>query len=651
MQLLKLFFFILILICDGKQIIEKLFTHLEHTISMLQDSSKSSNDVWFSLPKSKYSDPEWFVPLQRLLSCSNTTKIIMTQSPDANPVLKIIDELPVPFVVVMFVNQSSTMFLKWFAELTKAYMRTKIILITELETPSQISGLMKVLPNIEVFHVLYLTYSQKRNVLQPMTFHPFLQTLKVHSIDDLKNFFPNYQKNYHGKQVNVSCMLASPFVESSLTNNQAAGIDIRLLSTFGRVHNILFNVIVSFQTKNSAIQFHKKATESRSVIWLNRLRWRSFKKFEVPVPDLIEYVIIAPRGTPLTIPEIFLRPLTFASWMLLLVIVLVSFLVMWNTGQYFRNDLILLPFCGIERYNLNETRALEKMIVVGLMVFYFLIQSGYESIIISLISEVPFHPDIETLDHLREKSMPVILYDRENQEFFKTLLEEKNITVILDSSDLFTSVRSNVSMVHNRQSAMNIIHHPLNYDSSYNRKKYSILKDSFVPHPTSFTFFKRSMMQEIFHMHVLTVFESGLLLVWYSQRQQRNTKHTNIEGGNEDGDIVKFDDLAPFWAVIGIGWTLSVVVFMLERFTNLSMELKLKAPHLKAVGNQPEKQKRKRRAHNDILPEYAFISANDKVLRRTNVISSFSSPNKQCLAFLDHPFAVRSSFHLFTKSV
>ncbi|XP_040161481.1 uncharacterized protein LOC120899558 [Anopheles arabiensis] len=153
---------------------------------------------------------------------------------------------------------------------------------------------------------------------------------------------------------------------------------------------------------------------------------------------------------------------------------------MWNTGQYFRNDLILLPFCGIERYNLNETRALEKMIVVGLMVFYFLIQSGYESIIISLISEVPFHPDIETLDHLREKSMPVILYDRENQEFFKTLLEEKNIT-----------------------------------------------------------------------------------------RQQRNTKHTNIEGGNEDGDIIKFDDLAPFWAVIGIGWTLSVVVFMLERFTNL----------------------------------------------------------------------------------
>ncbi|XP_061519142.1 uncharacterized protein LOC133394128 [Anopheles gambiae] len=167
--------------------------------------------------------------------------------------------------------------------------------------------------------------------------------------------------------------------------------------------------------------------------------WRVFKKYEVPVPDLIEYVIIAPRGAPLTIPEIFLQPLTFASWMLLLVIVVISFLVMWNTGQYFRNDLILLPFCGIERYNLNETRAMEKMIVVGLMVFYFLIQSGYESIIISLISE----------------------------------------------------------------------------------------------------------------------------------RQQRNKKHTNIEGGIEDGDIVKFGDLAPFWAVIGIGWTLSIVVFMLERFTNL----------------------------------------------------------------------------------
>nr|XP_049464085.1 uncharacterized protein LOC125907199 [Anopheles coluzzii] len=187
--------------------------------------------------------------------------------------------------------------------------------------------------------------------------------------------------------------------------------------------------------------------------------------------------------------------------MLVLVIVLFSFLVMWNTGQYFRNDLILLPFCGIERYNLNETRALEKMIVVGLMVFYFLIQSGYESIIISLISEVPFHPDIETLDHLREKSMP------------------------------------------------------------------------------------RSMMQEIFHKHVVTVFESGLFLRWYSHRQHMYTTRTSKEGENEDGDIVKFNDLAPFWAVVGIGWTLSIVVFMLERFTNLSMELKLKAPHIKRIEN------------------------------------------------------------------
>uniref|UniRef100_A0A6E8WD25 Ionotropic glutamate receptor L-glutamate and glycine-binding domain-containing protein n=1 Tax=Anopheles coluzzii TaxID=1518534 RepID=A0A6E8WD25_ANOCL len=580
MQVLKLFFFVLIPLCDGKQIIEKIFKHIEHTISMLQDSSTSSNHVWFSLPKSEHIDPEWFVPLQRLLSCSNTTKIIMTQSPDANPILKIVDELTPPFVLILFVLRPDVFFINWFVELTKAYMRTKIILIIELDTPSQISGLIKGLPNVEIYHVLYLTYNQKRHTIQPMTFHPFLQTLKVHSVDDFQHFFPNYQRNYYGKQVNVSCMLAIPFIESSFTNSRVAGIDIHLLSTFASVHNIQFNVIVSFHPKKGAMKFLRKATESRSVIWLNRVTWKVYTKYGVPVPDLIEFVIIAPRGAPLTIPEIFLRPLTFASWMLVLVIVLFSFLVMWNTGQYFRNDLILLPFCGIERYNLNETRALEKMIVVGLMVFYFLIQSGYESIIISLISEVPFHPDIETLDHLREKSMPVILYDRENQDFFKTLLEEKNITVIVDSSSMFTNLGSNVSMVHNKRSALNMIHFSGFYDLKYNRKKYSILQDSFAPHPACFTFFKRSMMQEIFHKHVTTVFESGLFLHWYSHRQHMYTTRTSKEGENEDGDIVKFNDLAPFWAVVGIGWTLSIVVFMLERFTNISMELKLKAPQL-----------------------------------------------------------------------
>ena len=166
-----------------------------------------------------------------------------------------------------------------------------------------------------------------------MTFHPFLQTLKVHSVDDFQHFFPNYQRNYYGKQVNVSCMLAIPFIESSLTNSRVAGIDIHLLSTFASVHNIQFNVIVSFHPKKGAMKFLRKATESRSVIWLNRVTWKVYTKYGVPVPDLIEFVIIAPRGTPLTIPEIFLRPLTFASWMLVLVIVLFSFLVMWLMFQ------------------------------------------------------------------------------------------------------------------------------------------------------------------------------------------------------------------------------------------------------------------------------------------------------------------------------
>ena len=478
------------------------------------------------------------------------------------------------------------MFLNWLLELKNRHMRTKIILIIDLETLSEISGLMKGLPNVEIYHVLYLTYSQQRNIIQLMTFHPFLQTLKVHSVDDFQHFFPNYLKNYHRKQVNVSCMLAAPFIESSSKKLQATGIDIRLLSSFGRVHNIQFNALLSFHSRKRAFHFHKKAIESGSVIWLNRLTWKKLSKYEILLPDLIDFVIIAPRGAPLTIPEIFLRPLTFASWMLVLVIVLVSFLVMWNTGQYFRNDLILLPFCGIERYNLNETRELEKMIVVGLMVFYFLIQSGYESIIISLISEVPFHPDIETLDHLREKSMPVILNDHSNLDFFKILLEEKNISFILDTSSMFTSLGNNLSMVHNRRSASNIIHFPGFYDKYHNRKKYNILQESFSPYPACFTFLKRSMMQEIFHKHILTVFESGLFLVWYSQRQQMFTKHTNKEGDNEDSDIVKFNDLAPFWAVVGIGWTLSIVVFMLERFTNLSMGLKLKAPKRNVNENQ-----------------------------------------------------------------
>uniref|UniRef100_A0A6E8WBA8 Ionotropic glutamate receptor L-glutamate and glycine-binding domain-containing protein n=1 Tax=Anopheles coluzzii TaxID=1518534 RepID=A0A6E8WBA8_ANOCL len=579
-QLLKLFMFLIVQSCCGTEIIQQLFSHLERTISMLKDSAISATDVWYCLPQDEESDPVWFVPLQNLLSSSNATNIIVTLSPDANPVLQIIDELPTPIVMVVFIFQAIALLQNWLIQVAKRHTRMKIIFVVKFEKQTAINTLMKAMSDVEYHNVLYLAYNQERNIILPMTYHPFRQMVKVHPLDDFQHFFP-YHGNYYGRQVNVSCLAASPYIDSGISSKQVAGIDIQLLTTFGHVHGIKFRVLVMYYPKKAAHHFLKKSYECKSVLWLNRITWKGFLKSSVPVPDLVDYVIIAPRGAPLTIPEIFLQPLTFASWMLLLVIVLISFLVMWNTGQYFRNDLLLLPICGIERYNLNETEPLEKIIVVSLMVFYFLIQSGYESIIISLISEVPFHPDIETLAHLRDNHIPVILYERDNREFFSSLLEEKNVTVILNNSTMVNSLHSGAALIHNRQSGTILVDLPGYFDSTHNRKKYNLLQDTFSAHPIVFPFLRRSMIQEIFHKHVFKVFESGLFLHWSLKRIKLAQKDANAEGENEDSDIVKFNDLAPFWAIVGVGWTLSIVVFMLERFTNVSMELKIKSMRYK----------------------------------------------------------------------
>ncbi|XP_049301291.1 uncharacterized protein LOC125774959 [Anopheles funestus] len=388
----------------------------------------------------------------------------------------------------------------------------------------------------------------------------------------------DYQKNYYGKQINVSYMLASPFVYSALTNTKVYGIDIFLLVTFGRRANIQFNPIPTVYHKKEKQKFLKKAKEINSVIWLNRVTWRTVPKSFVTVPDLVQYVIVAPRGQPLTIPEIFLRPLSLASWTLMLIIVVISFLVMWNSGQYFRNDLILLPFCGLERYNLNETKPLEKIIILSLMVFYFLIQSGYESIIISLISDVPFHSDIETLQQLKENQLPVMLYERDNIEFFKPLLEQKNVTVKVIVSDMLNGLQSDAAALHNDRTGINLINYPGFYDVTHNRKKYNILKETFSAHPSGFTFLKRTMLQELFEKHIHNVFEGGFFLHWSYWFQKKPQKGIDVGVENEDSDIVKFGDLAPFWVVIGIGWTLSIFVFILEKFTNLRMAFEMKAP-------------------------------------------------------------------------
>lgn len=68
--------------------------------------------------------------------------------------------------------------------------------------------------------------------------------------------------------------------------------------------------------------------------------------------------------------------------------------------QSFRKDIIMLQVCGLERYNLNDTKIIEKVLLMGLTILIFLTTSAYEAKVMSSLTEWPRTPDIKTIDEL-----------------------------------------------------------------------------------------------------------------------------------------------------------------------------------------------------------------------------------------------------------
>uniref|UniRef100_A0A182MG29 Uncharacterized protein n=1 Tax=Anopheles culicifacies TaxID=139723 RepID=A0A182MG29_9DIPT len=164
---------------------------------------------------------------------------------------------------------------------------------------------------------------------------------------------------------------------------------------------------------------------------------------------------------------------------------------------------------------------------------------------------------------MKDRQLPVVLHERDNIKFFKTLFEQNNVTAIVVKSDMVKAMRKDVAMVQNFRSALNLVNWALSYDVTHNRKRFNILKETFAAHPSGFAFLKRTMLQEMFEQHIHTVFEGGFFLYWALQHQTKSQMSLNF--GDDDSDIVKFGDLAPFWVVVGVGWTITKFVKVSEK--------------------------------------------------------------------------------------
>ncbi|KFB37035.1 AGAP006691-PA-like protein [Anopheles sinensis] len=127
--------------------------------------------------------------------------------------------------------------------------------------------------------------------------------------------------------------------------------------------------------------------------------------------EMLKLAILAPRGAPVSISSMVLRPFTTGVWIVLLVLCLLSCLGHNVIPSLFQNNLFFLALFGFDKRNLRFTGRCEKQFAISMIILLFQLKCAYETILISYVIERPTEPDPRTIRDLKERNIPLLIND------------------------------------------------------------------------------------------------------------------------------------------------------------------------------------------------------------------------------------------------
>lgn len=274
-------------------------------------------------------------------------------------------------------------------------------------------------------------------------------------------------------------------------------------------------------------------------------------------------VILIPQSRPFNAVEMFTKPFTVNTWIVLTLILVLIEVINLIFPALFKNDPILLLVCGFEQYNLHHTSFREKASLLPLMVFFFLMCNAYETKIISFMMNKPSIGQIQTIQQLKDSGIKIKadLVGQPhlvNDSMLGPLFVQKEDYGRLDGVNayLFTSL-----------SAPRILATLSNYDFKLRRPKYVLMNEKRFTTINMFWIGMSSSLAEMFAYTQKVFFESGLYMKWQEQfndEEIRNDRALFQSAFFDDTIWLTFEDLESTWAVLAIGLIFSLVVFVFE---------------------------------------------------------------------------------------
>lgn len=282
-------------------------------------------------------------------------------------------------------------------------------------------------------------------------------------------------------------------------------------------------------------------------------------------------IIVAPSGQRRTSLELFTIPFQKELWFALLVLKIICILAMQLCPKWFHNDLILLPLCGFERRQFHQVSALEKTLLIVLIVIYFILSKSYETKIVAFMTDYPYEADPQTLEDLLKSKLTIKQFDADfERSMIDSNPEMKNLFATVkfgdwESIDWYSRKHAYIGSEAHMHLCMQ---NPKNIDPETGHRRMVIVNQVPLGNRISFFFtsFRNPLVPKLKRVE-MQFFEAGFYSFWLHEltRQTFGLRHVYMSKGYiPEQKNIGLQELLPAWYALGFGWLLGFMFLALE---------------------------------------------------------------------------------------
>lgn len=177
-------------------------------------------------------------------------------------------------------------------------------------------------------------------------------------------------------------------------------------------------------------------------------------------------VVLVPKSRQYTDVEMFIKPFTLQVWIVLIIALSTIEAINAMFPNLFKNDPVLISIFRLERFTLHRISAGEKLSMLSLIIFFFVVFNAYETMFISFMLNKPSPKSISTLQELMESGLR-IKCDRRGDSSMLTNPIVKALMIQDDRTDSSVSLNGKNAYLMNSERASLVTSLWINYDFKF----------------------------------------------------------------------------------------------------------------------------------------------------------------------------------------